>query len=600
MRSLTLIVAVAGAYALLRGWPGGPGLLLRSCLAVATLVAGLAIWGTRRKGEVRRARMFSLRKATLLDYFSLGAAIVFTEACFVALTSTLAGPAQEFALVVKERVSGIELEAGGTGNGASGNGEDLKFDGQQSGPWIFKPNTLERDLPKRSNHKPSNKPEVFVELENAEDAAKLLHSRIHLRAFAFSQFNGSSWSAAPTARTRLLAPIQFPNRTESNESEVIRHRVYHAANPTGQNVFTALHGAVSTDISELTQLAESLYLLPVSDDPTAGYNYIASSKPIHLSNLLDETLTPAVAADGELDLPSQLEEQLKQTALLFENKPDTASRLLALQHHLQDNYEYSLETTNENGANPLENFLYQEKRGYCEHFATAAAMLCRAMGVPSRIAYGWSGGKLYQAQNMFVFRAKDAHAWTEIKLQGHGWVVFDTTPPDDDAIPESHTAPDDEIAPDPEEALASDTSGDDSDSNDPGIGLGAGVNRVAIGIALGVVSLVALVFLILRYRGQAETAPDGRPLSHVQPSYLIHFKQACAALGHPMPLGRTLRQHIETLAKSNRAPEFADNLLAYHYGVLYGDAEKDTRTEKQLNRTIRKWRNTADSGAEVI
>ena len=56
----------------LRGWPDGPGLLLRSCLAVATVVAGLVVWGSRREKSHARKRMSSLRKATLLDYFSLG------------------------------------------------------------------------------------------------------------------------------------------------------------------------------------------------------------------------------------------------------------------------------------------------------------------------------------------------------------------------------------------------------------------------------------------------------------------------------------------------------------------------------------------------
>jgi len=588
MRTITLIIAVAGAYALLRGWPGAPGLLLRCCLAIATLVAGLAFWGTRVERSAKKPRMLSLRRATLLDYLSLGTAIVFTEACFVALTSTLAGPAQSFALYTRDGVADIR-DGGGLGGGSGESETDPIFDGKRSGTWIFKKN-LERDLPKTSNHKPTNKPEVFVELENTEDATALLKSRIHLRAFAFSKFNGISWSASQVTNNRLQAPIDF-KPTNSLTTPPIRHRVFHAVNPNGQNVFTALHGAISTDLPELTRLAEDVFLLPKLDNPIPGYSYTASSRSVHLTDLLDEELTPGIATDGELDLPEAMADQLRQTSSLFKNEPDLTNQLVALRHHLQDNYKYSLETTNPSGANPLENFLYREKRGYCEHFATAAAMLCRTLGVPSRIAYGWSGGRLYKEQNMFVFRAKDAHAWTEIKIHGYGWVVFDTTPPDDDSTPDTHLAPDNEDAPDPEDTIASAYTSEDESSDDPG--MGTGVNLVALGIALAVVSLCAIGFLITRHLKRPQTTPDGRPLGHAAPAYLLHFKQACTAVGHPMPLGRTLRQHIETLKKGNHAPAFADRMLDYHYGVLYGDATKNSATEKQLNRGIRQWKNSA-------
>ncbi|MBK1855520.1 transglutaminase domain-containing protein [Verrucomicrobiaceae bacterium 5K15] len=584
MRTIVLILAVAGAYALLRGWSGGPGLLLRCCLAVAALVAGLAIWGARPERSHTRPRMKNMRRAGLLDYLSLGAALVFTEACFVALTSSLAGPAQELAMFTREGMA--ELRDGGGAGPGEDLGNDIRFDGERSGTWIFKKN-LERDLPKQSNHKPTNKPEVFVELENAEDAAKLLHSRIHLRAFAFSKFNGLSWSAVPSTRIQLQSPIEF-NQTNAATAEIepIPHRIFHAVNPNGQNVFTALHGAVSTDLPVLDRLAEDIFMLPDSATPITGYNYTASSKSVHLTDLLDEDLFPALATKDELELPAAMEQQLRQTATLFQEEPDLSSRLLALRHHLQDRYTYSLETTNASGANPLENFLYQEKRGYCEHFATAAAMLCRAMGVPSRIAYGWSGGRLYRSQNMFLFRAKDAHAWTEIKLHGYGWVVFDTTPPDNDATPDSHTAPDNEPAPIPEEALAADV--ESTDDDDPG--LATGVNYTTLLTALGVITACAIGFLVIRRWKRPQTTADGQPLRHPEPAYLLHFKQACQSLGCPMPLGRTLRQHMQSLQKLDHAPEFGDQLLAYHYGVLYGDTPKDSSEEKQLNQHIRAWK----------
>lgn len=589
MRSFALITAVAGAYALLRGWPGGPAPLLRSCLAVAALAAGLAFWGGRRKSSPPRPRMASLRRATPLDYLGLGAAVVFIEACFVVFTSSLAGPAGDVALALRERAGAAGPgQDGGARHGNTPGSPD--FDGQRSGPWIFKPN-LERDLPKQSNHKPGNNPEVFVELENAADTKALLATRIHLRAFAFSRFNGSAWMAAPAPRTQLLAPIRFPAPAEPPPPRpAVRHRVYHGVNPTGQNVFTALQGARSTDVSELTRLAESVYLLPAARDAKSGYSYTAASTPVHLADLAGQAVSPADAAPEELALPDFLAERLRQTAAAIGTGQDTASRLAALRAYLRENYQYSLETANADDSNALENFLYREKRGYCEHFATAAALLCRAFGVPSRIAYGWSGGRLYPGQNMFVFRAKDAHAWTEIKIRGHGWVVFDTTPPDDDAVPETRTAPQGETAPDPAEALAAAQAGDDPANTDSTPDTRAGASRAAMATVLAALCLCTLGFLSARRWKRPAATPDGLPLPRPQPGYLLHFKQASAALGHPMPVGRTLRQQIAALDKARLTPRFAGQLLDYHYQLLYGDNVQNPSTEKQLNRSIRSWR----------
>ena len=390
-----------GAYSLLRGWDGAPSILLRACFAVATLVAGLAFWGIRRDPD--HARLVSLRRAGWLDYLSLGVAVVFAEACFVVLTSTLAAPSQrladEMALVFDE--AGVDVEDGDqTG--------ELEFGGTESGNWLFKPN-LERHLPKRSNHKPGNKPELFIQLENAEDATRLFNSRVHVRSFAFSRFDGLSNGRRYRDHVQSFWLQSFSillkscPRLDLMFLRTIKHRIYHAANPTGQNVFSALHGAGQTDLAQLSQISDAIYLLPKLSNEIDGYQYEAVSSPVHFTDLINQSIAPADALADELGLPDFLAIKLHQTAELMRTDPNLARQLVALRSYLQDNYVYSLRTSNDRDANPLENFLYSEKRGYCEHFATAAAMLARALGVPSRIAYGWSGGRFYKSQKHVCF-----------------------------------------------------------------------------------------------------------------------------------------------------------------------------------------------------
>lgn len=583
MRSLTLIVAVAGAYALLRGWAGSPDLLLRACLAVATLVAGLAFWGIRR--DASRPRMLSLRRATLLDYLALGTAVVFTEACFVVITSTLAAPTQKMVLSFEKHVADPDK----SGNGANEGGAEEK---RVSGLWNFN-HGLKADLSSNSNPKLSNKPEVFMELSRSEDAITLLNSRIHLRSLAFSRFTGTSWSAPQASPSQLTAPISFPRHGRHTP---IKHRLYHAANPTGKNLFVSLHGVTFTDLAQLTRVNESIHLLPKPISGADGYSYNATSSPLHFTDLIGESIHAASTQPGELDLPPELADQLRSTAENFIYQPDLAARLIGLRNYLQDNYAYSLKTSNPSGTSPLENFLYHEKRGYCEHFATAAAMFCRILGIPSRIAYGWSGGRLYKSQNMFVFRAKDAHAWTEIKLEGYGWVVFDTTPPDNDATPEAHAAPEGENAPDPRETMASQQQANPESAHNP---LALGVNSHTLYTILVIIGVACAAFPVTRAFTRPITRPDGRPVYCPPPTYLVHFKQTCAALGHPMPTGRTLRQHIDVLCNNNAAPAFSSKLLAYHYGVTYSGKCKNPSVEKHLNHAIRQWKKSAHAEARL-
>lgn len=75
----------------------------------------------------------------------------------------------------------------------------------------------------------------------------------------------------------------------------------------------------------------------------------------------------------------------------------------------------------------IDGFLFDSKRGFCEHFASAFAFALRAAGVPTRIVAGYQGGEINPVDGLLVVRQYDAHAWTEVWLKGRGWVRFDPT-----------------------------------------------------------------------------------------------------------------------------------------------------------------------------
>jgi transglutaminase-like putative cysteine protease len=77
---------------------------------------------------------------------------------------------------------------------------------------------------------------------------------------------------------------------------------------------------------------------------------------------------------------------------------------------------------------PLESFLFQDNRGYCQQFSGAAALMLRMLGIPARVASGFTPGSLNADTNEYVVRDLDAHSWIEVWFAGIGWVPFDPTP----------------------------------------------------------------------------------------------------------------------------------------------------------------------------
>ena len=103
-------------------------------------------------------------------------------------------------------------------------------------------------------------------------------------------------------------------------------------------------------------------------------------------------------------------------------------KALSIKRYLLTNFKYTRTLGRGSADYPLEEFLFTNKEGHCEYFATAMAVLLREVGIPSRIVNGFIGGDLNKHGNFFLVRESDAHSWVEVFFPGHGWVTFDPTP----------------------------------------------------------------------------------------------------------------------------------------------------------------------------
>ena len=109
---------------------------------------------------------------------------------------------------------------------------------------------------------------------------------------------------------------------------------------------------------------------------------------------------------------------------------DDSARATAIARHLRRAYSYTLELPPRPVADPLAHFLFVRRKGHCEYFASAMAVMLRTLGIPSRLVTGFQSGIFNPLTGLYVIRASDAHSWVEAWLPGRGWVTFDPTPPD--------------------------------------------------------------------------------------------------------------------------------------------------------------------------
>jgi transglutaminase-like putative cysteine protease len=111
-----------------------------------------------------------------------------------------------------------------------------------------------------------------------------------------------------------------------------------------------------------------------------------------------------------------------------ETSPVVAARLI--EHFLRTRYGYTLELPAAEPLDPIADFLFRRKKGHCEYFASAMAVMLRTLDIPSRVVTGFQSGVYNPISGSQLIRTSDAHSWVEAWIPRRGWTTFDPTPPD--------------------------------------------------------------------------------------------------------------------------------------------------------------------------
>jgi len=98
----------------------------------------------------------------------------------------------------------------------------------------------------------------------------------------------------------------------------------------------------------------------------------------------------------------------------------------ALRHFNREPFMYTLTPPRLDG-DTIDQFLFETREGFCEHYAAAFVTLMRAAGLPARVVTGYQGGEFNSVSDYMIVRQRDAHAWAEVYLEGRGWVRVDPT-----------------------------------------------------------------------------------------------------------------------------------------------------------------------------
>jgi hypothetical protein len=98
----------------------------------------------------------------------------------------------------------------------------------------------------------------------------------------------------------------------------------------------------------------------------------------------------------------------------------------ALRHFRREAFVYTL-TPPALGSNPTDAFLFETRAGFCEHYASAFTLLMRIAGIPSRVVTGYLGGEYNELGDYLIVHQADAHAWSEVWIEGRGWTRIDPT-----------------------------------------------------------------------------------------------------------------------------------------------------------------------------
>jgi transglutaminase-like putative cysteine protease len=260
----------------------------------------------------------------------------------------------------------------------------------------------------------------------------------YLQIYTLDKLTDSGWQlfGQPQSLVNVTPGLPAPpGLTQTGPGLVKESTTITLGSGVGQDPFAALpvpYPPTTVTASGTLRADKSTLMVFDSGVSFGGLNYtVTSLDEAPPATLLDTAPPPAGSiAAHYLSVPSSYD-QLRSVALSVVRAAGAKTPLadaVALQNYLGGgSFKYTLKAPTVVNAAGLAKFLSTTKSGYCQQFSFAMAVLARLLGIPSRVAYGFTSGTPV-ATDTWQVTTHDAHAWPELYFQGYGWLRFEPTP----------------------------------------------------------------------------------------------------------------------------------------------------------------------------
>ncbi|MEM7282018.1 MAG: DUF3488 and DUF4129 domain-containing transglutaminase family protein [Pseudomonadota bacterium] len=233
---------------------------------------------------------------------------------------------------------------------------------------------------------------------------------LYWRGPVLHEFDGQSWTregyVGPSRRTNIDTqgdPVSYTVTLEPNQRNWLFALDFPSERPRGSRLLWDFQLVSRYPIGQV-------------------HRYDVSS---HLRHLLEPEIRPRLDASSPPGKNTRAVEYAQVERSKYATDEDYIDSVLQMFN--QQTFSYTLQPPPLNMNTPVDDFLFNTKAGFCEHYASAFTVLMRAAGIPARVVTGYMGGDYNPITGHLTVRHSDAHAWSEVWLEGVGWRRVDPT-----------------------------------------------------------------------------------------------------------------------------------------------------------------------------
>jgi len=258
-----------------------------------------------------------------------------------------------------------------------------------------------------------------------------IQDHLKWRGSALAQFDGKRWYNVSETGRRINVDngeVRLPGLEQP--LPVSSRRLAYTVqlkNITGDTLFlTGVPESLHMDALQVIRTPTNSYRMGAGWIP--GMRYTAYSRVVEEPSIQSAEPLPESSRLQYLMLPPQDVRVIDLSRRLTQPVSTPLEKARAVERYLRTSFPYTLEMPEKTADDPVAHFLFERKKGHCEYFASAMAVMLRAVRIPSRVATGFQSGVYNPVSGWRLIRTSDAHSWVEAYLDGYGWVTFDPTP----------------------------------------------------------------------------------------------------------------------------------------------------------------------------